>query len=246
MADPERSPRAVIFDLWDTLVPLPARVRAVAIGRMAEALDLPVAALRAAWEATWTRRATGPLEPVVADIFRHLTGRSARQEQLGAALRGRRDVHAPAFVPTAGAVETLRVFRAQGVRIGLLTNCTSDTSDLWRASPLARLVDATAFSAREGVMKPEPSFYLLLLARLGVEPADCAYIGDGKDDELEGAKRLGLAPVLYAPQGAVSSWPGPYAPQGAVSSWPGPTIHSLDEAPELVRAMCTVAAVGRR
>jgi putative hydrolase of the HAD superfamily len=78
-----------------------------------------------------------------------------------------------------------------------------------------------AFSAPEGVMKPEPSFYLLLLGRLGVEPAGCVYVGDGMDDELEGAKRVGLAPILYAPH-------------GGSSSWPGATIRSLDDAPELV------------
>jgi putative hydrolase of the HAD superfamily len=124
MAGPERGARAVIFDLWDTLVPLPARVRAAAVEGMAEALDLPVAALRDAWAATWTRRATGPLQPVVADIYRELTGRSATREQIAAALRARRDVHAPAFVPMAAAAETLRTIRADGVRIGLLTNCT--------------------------------------------------------------------------------------------------------------------------
>ena len=226
MAVPERGARAVIFDLWDTLVPLPARVRAAAVERMAQALELLVANFREAWAATWTRRATGPLEPIVDDIFRELTGRSASEEQIANALRLRREVHAPAFIPTAAAVETLCLLRAEGFRIGLLTNCTSDTPDLWRASVLALLADAAAFSALEGVMKPEPSFYRLLLARLGVEPQGCAYIGDGKDDELEGAKRVGLAPNLYAPP-------------GASSSWPGTTIRSLDEAPELVRAMAT-------
>ena len=94
---------------------------------------------------------------------------------------------------------------------------------------------AAAFSAREGVMKPEPSFYRLLLGRLGGEPAGCVYIGDGKDDELEGAKRVGLKPILYARE-------------GGTSFWPGPTIRSLDEAPVLVRAMSTdgVATRSRR
>jgi putative hydrolase of the HAD superfamily len=225
MAGPERT-RAVIFDLWDTLVPLPARVRSAAIECMAQALDLPVVTFGEAWAASWTRRATGPIEPIVADIYRELTGRAASEERIANALRRRHEVHASAFVPTAAAVETLRLLRAEGFRIGLLTNCTSDTPNLWHASPLAPLVDGAAFSAREGVMKPEPSFYLLLLARLGVEPAGCVYVGDGMDDELEGAERVGLEPILYAPH-------------GASSSWPGATIRFLDEAPELVRAMAT-------
>jgi putative hydrolase of the HAD superfamily len=224
---------AVIFDLWDTLVPLPARVRAAAVERMAQALDLPVADFGGAWAASWTRRATGPLEPIVADIYRDLRGRSASEEQIANALRLRHEVHARAFIPTAAAVPTLQTIRAEGLRIGLLTNCTSDTPDLWRASPLAALVDATAFSATEGVMKPTPSLYELLLARLGVEPERCLYVGDGKDDELDGAARVGLAAILYAPQ-------------GVGDSWPGATIRCLDEVPALVGAMATTVPLRGR
>jgi len=46
------------------------------------------------------------------------------------------------------------------------------------------------------------------------------------DDELEGAQRVGLEPILRAPR-------------GASSSWPGATIRSLDEVPELVHAVAT-------
>jgi putative hydrolase of the HAD superfamily len=229
----EQGARAVIFDLWDTLVPLPARVRAAAVERMAQALELPAAALRDAWAATWTRRATGHLEPIVADIYREVTGHSLAQEQIATALRARREVHAPAFAPAPAAAEALRALRAEGVRIGLLTNCTSDTPDLWRASPLAALVDAALFSATEGVMKPTPSFYELLLARLGVEPERCLYVGDGKDDELDGAARVGLAAILYAPQ-------------GGGDSWPGATIRSFDEVPALVGAMSTTVPLRGR
>jgi putative hydrolase of the HAD superfamily len=141
MAGPEAAP-AVIFDLWDTLVPLPARIRAAAIECMAQALDLPVASFGVAWASSWTRRATGLIEPIVADIYRELTGREASEERIANAPRRRHEVHASAFVPTAAAVETLRLLRAEGFRIGLLTNCTSDTPNLWHASPLAPLVDA--------------------------------------------------------------------------------------------------------
>src|SRR5207248_7990406 len=105
---PERGAMAVIFDLWDTLVPLPARSRAAAVEGMAQALDLPVANFGEAWAASCTRRATGPLEPIVADIVQELTGRWPREEQIANALRLRHEVHARAFTPTAAAVATLR------------------------------------------------------------------------------------------------------------------------------------------
>jgi hypothetical protein len=85
---------AIIFDLWDTLVPLPAQVRAAAIERRGEALDLPIANLRDALAATWTRRATGLLRPVIEDIYRERLGRSPSPEQIATALRARREVNA--------------------------------------------------------------------------------------------------------------------------------------------------------
>lgn len=111
---------AIIFDLWDTLVPLPAQVRAAAIERRGEALDLPIANLRDALAATWTRRATGLLRPVIEDIYRERLGRSPSPEQIATALRARREVNASAFVPADAAIETLR------------SQTRSSTSCCWR------------------------------------------------------------------------------------------------------------------
>jgi len=138
-----------------------------------------------------------------------------------AALRTRHEMHAAAFRPAADAVETLVALRTRGIRIGLLTNCTSDDFELWRSSELAALVDAAAFSAREGLMKPEPAFYRLLLSRLAIDPERCLDVGDGKDDELQGAAEVGCSPVLYAPH-------------QAPCSWPGPTVRALREVPNLL------------
>jgi putative hydrolase of the HAD superfamily len=44
----------------------------------------------------------------------------------------------------------------------------------------------------EHVAKPDPEIYLRAVQRLGAEPASAAYIGDGGDDELGGAERVGL------------------------------------------------------
>ena len=44
--------------------------------------------------------------------------------------------------------------------------------------------------------KPDPEIYLLACEMLGVEPADCVYVGDGAYGELTGAAAVGMTPYL--------------------------------------------------
>ena len=46
-------------------------------------------------------------------------------------------------------------------------------------------------------MKPEPEIYLRTARALDVEPAECFFVGDGANDELDGAERVGMTPVLF-------------------------------------------------
>ena len=57
---------------------------------------------------------------------------------------------------------------------------------------LAGLFDAETFSSDCGLVKPEPEIYLTTLHALGVEPADALFVGDGANDELGGAERVGI------------------------------------------------------
>ncbi|HMJ01209.1 MAG TPA: HAD-IA family hydrolase [Gaiellaceae bacterium] len=208
---------AVIFDLWDTLVPLPSAVREEAIAQMSHALGLSLSAFRAEWSAAWLARATGPLEPVVRDISTRLAGSPPDDDLIEQVLRIRHEVHAAAFVPRVDARETLAACRQAGVRIGVLTNCSAGTPELWQGSALAELVDAVAFSVVEHMMKPHPDFYRLLLRRLDAEPGACLYVGDGSDGELDGAVALGFRAVLYD------------SGNDSLDAWTGPRVHSLKD-----------------
>ena len=199
---------AVVFDLWGTLVPLPASVRRRGIEVMTPILGAPLDEFRAAWEAAWEERATGPLEAVVHRVCQRLDV-PVNETQVQAALAARRNVHAASFHARDDAVETLSALKAAGVRIGLMTNCSSDTPHLWAASPLAPLVDAAVFSSVESVMKPSPVFYLRLCERLDLPASACLYLGDGSDDELAGAAAVGMTPVLLDAEDTVTPrWDG--------------------------------------
>jgi putative hydrolase of the HAD superfamily len=71
--------------------------------------------------------------------------------------------------------------------------------------------------------KPDPRIYRLALDQLGVEPEQAVFVGDGANDELAGAERVGMTAV------GVDS-PGGELPE----DWDGPRIRALPELLELV------------
>jgi putative hydrolase of the HAD superfamily len=65
---------------------------------------------------------------------------------------------------------------------------------------VAALLDVQVFSVEVGICKPDPEIYLTACRRLGVEPRECVYVGDGGSRELTGAAAVGMTPVrLDAP-----------------------------------------------
>ena len=66
-----------------------------------------------------------------------------------------------------------------------------------------------AVSAAAGVSpvvvgKPQPPLFRIALARLGLEPAQAAMVGDSVESDVAGARAIGMRTVLYAPEGALA------------------------------------------
>lgn len=226
--------RAVVFDLYGTLVPeFPLAEWNAMFERMAEALGAEASTFRREWDATIVERQTGGF----ADVRENLLAICARigiepsGEAVERALSVRSVLYRDLFRPKRGAVETLTWLRPRGYALALVSMCAPDTPDLWRASPLDGLVDVLVFSSEVGLRKPDPRIYLLACDRLGVDPADCLYVGDGNDRELSGAAAVGMSPVLIvdlAEEGEMLRM--------EAETWDGPTIFSVPEVRTLLRA----------
>jgi putative hydrolase of the HAD superfamily len=129
--------------------------------------------------------------------------------------------------PREGVVDTLGELRRRGIRTGLITVCSEDVEDVWEEMPLAGLFDAEVFSSSCGLRKPDARIYRLALDELGVEPAEALFVGDGANDELAGAERVGMRAVLI-------HRPGEEPPFPEVRDWPGSRITAIPEVLELV------------
>ena len=211
--------RAVVFDLWDTLVEFPVREAEALKARLAEHVTVDPGEFERRWRDGYRASQTGPL----ADSYRAL---GLPDEHVQAHVAARHDFTRAALRLREGAHETIAALRRRGVRVGLITVCSEDVPAAWPESELAGLFDAETFSSACGLIKPEPEIYLSTLGALGVEPSEALFVGDGANDELGGAARVGMTPVLFAPPGLEPRWP-------EVREWDGPRVSSLAEVLEL-------------
>jgi putative hydrolase of the HAD superfamily len=191
--------RAVIFDLYGTLVPeFPHEDFYASIDHMATVLGADPAAFREGWNATGVARQTGgfpTLDDNVRAICASLGLPEPSDEEVTRALARRAEMYERWFHPRVGAIETLTELRARGFPLALISMCAPDTPPMWHASPFAGLVDVEVFSSEVGLRKPDPAIYLSACERLGVDPAECLYCGDGAYRELTGASEIGMTAV---------------------------------------------------
>jgi putative hydrolase of the HAD superfamily len=210
--------RAVVFDLWETLIdwdPVAARA-------MQDSMEELVGAGFGERWSGMPGRYKRPIRDVLADAGVPL-------EAMDDVCSLRLDYVRDALVPRPGAVTTLRRLRADGYRVGLITVCTEDVETLWPDSEFAGLFDAEVFSSRLGVTKPDPHIYLHCSELLGVEPAEAVFVGDGANDELAGALRVGMRAILIHRPGEDPLWP-------EVAEWGGPRVTSIPAVRDLLRS----------
>jgi putative hydrolase of the HAD superfamily len=211
--------RGVIFDLWETLVDWPADDAHRLAMRIAAGLELDEPTFMQRWHENYHRRETGPL----AAAFEAL---GVPPERIPEYVAARHELARRALAPRAGVAETLDELRRRGHRLGLISVCSEDVPATWPETTLAGRFDVTTFSSECGVMKPDAEIYLRTARALEVAPADCLYVGDGANDELAGAARVGMTPVLVSVVGREPTWP-------EVAYWEGPRIRSIPEVLEL-------------
>ena len=203
--------RAVIFDLWQTLVPFPVDSANEMYGRLIEAWGADPETFHELWDLRRRERETGPMEPHLRSIAAEL----GLGGDLAAVIKIRRDWTLESLVPRPEAIPTLEELRRRGHKLGLISACSEDVPEVWDRTPFGGLFDSTVFSCSVGVSKPDPKIYALAADELGVEATDCLFVGDGANDELPGAERAGMTAIqLRAPGERLTAegerWTGRY------------------------------------
>ncbi len=204
--------RAAVFDLFETLVDYDDSRSREFSAQVAQLCGREPAEFHDVWIEGRPARETGPMAPYLASLG---LDEQATREFIERRRAFSREILAR---PREGAVETLRELRARGLRVGLITVCSEDAVGVWPETPFAGLFDAEVFSCSCGLRKPDERIYRIALEQLGVEPREALFIGDGANDELAGAERVGMRAILVHRPGEEPPWP-------EVRDWRGTADH---------------------
>ena len=103
-------------------------------------------------------------------------------------------LHAQHFELYDDALPTLDALRARGLKLGLLSNTSRDLADFVAHHGIE--VDAVLTSHVHGKTKPHETIFRALLAQLDVAAEDAVMIGDQLEDDVLGARAVGMRAIL--------------------------------------------------
>jgi putative hydrolase of the HAD superfamily len=92
------------------------------------------------------------------------------------------------------ALPVLDELRRRGVKIGLISNGQRDLDEF--ATHHVLDVDAVIGSKAHGRVKPHASIFVAALEALDVAPEETVMVGDSYEDDIEGARALGIRAIL--------------------------------------------------
>lgn len=221
-------PGAVLFDLYNTLVPGGADdTRHDSARSMGADLGIDGDTYADLFHRTYPERCVGSFGDLEATVrtVATMAGASPSPAAVRLAATRRLTLTRSLLWPSPSTLAVLDTLRATGWRLGVVSNCTAETPQLWKRTPLAGRFDAVGFSCELGVTKPDPAIYLSVCSFLDLSAADCLYVGDGADQELAGAASLGMTVVRTEE----------YVSTGG--TWPRHRIDTLADLPALLSGL---------
>lgn len=98
--------------------------------------------------------------------------------------------------PPADLFPTLARLRADGLRLGVVTNGETHIQRRTLAGlGLTDAFDVVLVSEDEGIRKPDPEIFARAVARLGVSAAAAVFVGDNPEADIAGARSAGLRAI---------------------------------------------------
>lgn len=222
---------AIVFGLFDTLVPSGSRERRDAVSHaMADDLGVDRVLFAELFKNSFRERwrgALGSLEETIAALAVRAGG-NPTEEAVRRAARRRLDFTRRQITPDPGLPALLDALRADGRRLGLISNCSAEVPALWDGNPLSRQITAPVFSCTVGCCKPDPQIHRLAAAALDTVPERCVFVADGAGGELPGAQAVGMQTIRVRADGV------DHGTYGGMGNWEGTTVDTLYDLPAVL------------
>lgn len=187
--------KAVIFDMFETLIthfesPL-------YMGKqISNDIGIDEQKFREIWDTSDEDRTLGKrsLEEVIEEILKvnHCYSPQLFEKIITKRKMSKREcfehIH-PEIIPL------FKTLKAMNIKIGLITNCYFEESEVIKNSVFFEYFDSVCMSCEIGVKKPDTRIFEKCMRDLDVVAKECLYVGDGGSFELETAKSLGMHPL---------------------------------------------------
>ncbi|MBA2357730.1 MAG: HAD-IA family hydrolase [Actinobacteria bacterium] len=131
-------------------------------------------------------------------IIRGMGGAAERAYECAAEMT-RAWEHAHNFDLFEDALPVLEELRRLGLKLGLVSNTSRDLDGFVSHHGLD--VDVALSSRAHGKTKPHPTIFRAALEHLDVAPEAAAMVGDSLEDDIEGARALGMRAFLVDREG---------------------------------------------
>jgi putative hydrolase of the HAD superfamily len=105
------------------------------------------------------------------------------------------------FTPYPDALEGLAGLRGRGHRLVVVSNWDCSLPDWLGPTGLLELVDGVVTSADAGAAKPDPAVFRKALELAGVDGAGAVHVGDSLDNDVAGARAMGIRAILVQRDG---------------------------------------------
>ena len=128
--------------------------------------------------------------------------------------------------PFPKAHQTLAMLRAEGLKMGLVTNgpITSQQPKI-DGLGIAGYFETVLISGAEGVFKPDPEIFCRAVSRLGVAAEETVMVGDNPEADIGGARSFGMKAIWKRDE----YWEAPEVVDGIVDD--------LEELPGLINRL---------
>jgi putative hydrolase of the HAD superfamily len=97
-----------------------------------------------------------------------------------------------------GGREVVNELQKRGYTLGIISNLigTREIPDWLLAEGFAPYFKSVVLSSVLGIRKPDPAIYLEAAHRAGVEPGNCAYVGDNLKRDVTGTRAAGFGMLV--------------------------------------------------
>jgi putative hydrolase of the HAD superfamily len=189
--------RAAIFDLYDTLVEIETIDYLKAKQAIAEQAGVNADDFVQAWKKYTKPSARGDIMTVEERIMITLAdlGKFVSLDLATDLSKYEINLQQNRVHKLAGCDYTLSRIKKLGLKIGLVTNTSSVSKNVLANLGIDHFFDCTIYSFDVKILKPAIAIYEMAISKLNIRGNEAIFVGDGNDQELDGAKNAGMFTV---------------------------------------------------